>query len=104
MSEEASSGALEPHQLTALRARVGHAKIAVKGDVAAVPVRGAGRANRHGVRLDGGDPQLSARGGTGNSRRASVIANHSRAAAAAFFPAKKSMVQRRRVHRSRMVP
>ena len=38
MSEEANSGALEPHELTALRARVGHAKIAVKRDVAAVAV------------------------------------------------------------------
>ena len=102
MCEEASSGALEPHQLTALRARVGHAKIAVKRYVAAVAVRRAGRADGDGIRLDGGDPQLATGGGARDGCGAAVIANHPRAAAAALIPAKESVVKRR-VHRSRMV-
>jgi hypothetical protein len=95
---DAPSGALQPHQLTALRTRVRHAKIGVERDVAAMPGCRGGRANRRRVRLDRGDPQLPSSRWTGNACEAAVSPDHPGPVAAGTVEMKESVKEGRRIH------
>ena len=94
---DARSGALQPHELTALRAGVGHAKIAVKRHVAAVSVRGARRTNRRRCWRRWSPRAADGRWwDTGIVAGPPCVANDPRPAVVAGVPAKESVIESRR--------
>src|SRR4029077_13031888 len=56
----------QPHELEALRARVGHPQVADERDESALSMMRATRTDGGGLGVEGGDAQGSARRGTGN--------------------------------------
>jgi hypothetical protein len=61
-----ASSASQPHEFEALRARVGHSKVAHERDESALSMVGAARTDGGGPGVDGGDAQRPACLGTGN--------------------------------------
>jgi hypothetical protein len=60
------SSARQPHQLEALRARVGHPEVAYERNETALPMVRAARTDGGGLGVDRGDAQGPARRGTGD--------------------------------------